>query len=323
MSLLVAFAAAAVLTPVLAALALLLGWVDRREGVEDRKPRRTPVPLVGGAAILGALVVLVLLPGRWPDLLPRHLRAEPGSPWGELAWPALGLAFLLGFVDDVLPHGLRAAVKLLGQLGVGVLVAVSPGAAWADASLVQVLGLGVLAVVSMNAVNTFDHQDGAAGVLGALALAPGAMAAAIAGYLPFNTFIRRRSVTDGTVPVAMLGDSGSHVIGVAIATTPGAPLLLLVPLLDLARVVKGRLDRGQPFWVGDRTHLGHRIARLGFGPVKVAALIAAILLPPIVTQAVSNEPFAIVLGLVASAILFVLAIVATESGAAGPPGGPG
>lgn len=303
MTSLIAFVAAGALTALMAGAALRIGWVDRREGLEDRKPRRTPVPLVGGAAILAALA----LTAWWTGDARLGARALP--------WPALVAAFLLGLVDDVLPGGLRAAAKLLGQLAVGVLVVAWPGEAWEGASMGAHLTLGVLAVVAMNAVNTFDHQDGAAGALGVLALGPVAppLGAAVAGYLPFNTALRRSGGDGETVPLAMLGDAGSHLLGVAIATTPGAQALLLVPLLDLARVAAGRIDRGQPFWVGDRTHLGHRLARLGFGPVAVALLLGSILAPPAVARILVDGRLALGGALVLSVILFYLAIAATES----------
>ncbi|MEM9382623.1 MAG: hypothetical protein AAGB93_21905 [Planctomycetota bacterium] len=313
MTSLVAFGLAAVLTSLLAAVALRVGWIDRREGLEDRKPRQAPVPLVGGAAILAAL----LLTAWWTG--------DGRLAGTALAWPALCAAFLLGLVDDVVPGGLRASAKLAGQLAVGVLVVLWPGIAWEGATVGEHLTLGLLAVVAMNAVNTFDHQDGAAGALGVLALGPVAppLGAAVAGYLPLNTVIRRPDGQGGTVPLAMLGDAGSHLLGVAIATMPGAAVLLVVPLLDLARVAAGRIERGRPFWLGDRTHLGHRLGRLGFGPVPVALLLGTILAPPVVARILVDGRLALGAGLALSGILFCLAIAVTESGEGVAEGAPG
>ncbi|MEM9800850.1 MAG: hypothetical protein AAGA20_11035 [Planctomycetota bacterium] len=301
MSLLVAFLATVFAVPFLAALALELGWVDRRDGAEHRKPRRAAVPLVGGAAILAALVA-----------------ASQVDAGLGLAWPALIVAFLLGLVDDVLPRGLRAWTKFVGQVGVGVLVFVAPGPAWAGLEGPERFALGCLAVVAMNAVNTFDHHDGLAGLVGALGLPFGApaAAAACAAYLPFNTVVRRRPGGRGEgVPLAMLGDSGSHLLGVLIATTPGAAVLLTVPLLDLARVVWQRRSRGQPFWVGDRTHLGHRLEALGLGPLAVAGIVALLLAPPTIATALWTSEVAPILGVVVSAFLYFVAVDATSQSA--------
>ena len=116
--------------------------------------------------------------------------------------------------------------KLCGQLVVGLLLALEPGALIGDVGVLEAVGLGLLAVVSMNAINTWDHADGLTGGLSAVALATGApgLAAAVAGYLPFNTFLRQPLAGAGPgvgarttgAPRAMLGDSGSHLLGVAL-----------------------------------------------------------------------------------------------------------
>ena len=44
---------AALVTALMAAAARGVGWIDRRDGLEERKPREQPVPVVGGGAIRG------------------------------------------------------------------------------------------------------------------------------------------------------------------------------------------------------------------------------------------------------------------------------
>lgn len=303
MSLMIAFVGALVASLALGAGALRWGWIDRREGVEDRKPDVRPIPVVGGAAILIGVAAAALF--------------GHGSLAG-MAWPGLLAAFGLGLLDDLLPRGLGPAQKLAGQLLVGLLVAFVPGDAFGEVSGLHALGLGIFAVVAMNLVNTFDHADGAAGLLGAFGLWTSApvLAAATAGYLPSNTVLRGPEGSGGHrygPPRAMLGDSGSHLLGVAMATSAAAPWLLVVPAIDLIRVVLRRREEGRPAWVGDRTHLAHRLQVVGLGPVAVAGVVAVILAPAAVGAGLFDSVEASLGGAVVSAGLLLGALAATES----------
>jgi len=315
----VAAAVAAAATHGLAALALQRGWIDQRRGAEERKPRTAPVPLVGGAALLCALVA-------W-DL----------SGGGGLPWLALLGAFLLGLVDDLLPGGLTPRSKFRGQLAVALCLALFPASAGVAGegfgAVLDRCALAIVAVVAMNAVNTFDNSDGAAGILGLAALWPvGGARGGLAGYLPFN-FLRRpldltprtwaawlrlalRGPRDsepgaGRPPRAMLGDSGSHVLGVLVAATPGAEAFLLVPLLDLGRLAIVRERLGRRPWQGDRRHLAHRLEALGFGPLLVGAALVGILLPTWLAARIGSGAELLPLGLLGSAALYFLALYLT------------
>lgn len=276
-------AAAWIATGLLAAVALALGWTDRRAGeLARRKPRRAPVPLVGGFAVALALAL--------------------GQPWSareDLPWLALVAALALGALDDRLPGGLPAAKKLAGQLAVAALLALELGA---DA---RALATSLAAVVAMNAVNTWDNADGAAGGLVVAALAPARAAWAMAGFLPHNlTFVQRAGVAAGEragvtageragerVPRAYLGDAGSHLAGVLCALEPRAWPVLAVPLADLARLVRLRLRAGRAPWQGDREHLAHRLLARGHGPRATAAILFGLALAPrLVARAL--EPWA-------------------------------
>lgn len=294
-------------------LANQVGWVDRREGVEHRKPRVEPIPLIGGAAIaLGVVFASVF----------SHESVNGGgfslSHW---PWMALGGAFLLGLVDDIAPRGLDARSKFSGQCLVAALFAFAPGAAFAHVGALGAVGLGLLCLIAMNAMNTYDHADGLAGGAATIALLPGApvFAAATLGYLPFNTLLRRRTkVSDPGVPprvgapLAMLGDSGSHLLGVALVAAPGAAWFLAIPALDLLRVAAGRVRRGVPFWCGDRTHLGHRLEGLGFHPTTAAAIAALVVAPPLAAVGLSTEYGMLAVSLLGSATLYFAILVVTE-----------
>ncbi|MEZ6016646.1 MAG: hypothetical protein R3F49_16125 [Planctomycetota bacterium] len=290
---LVALAVTAVATHLLARQALERGWIDLRDGAEERKPRSSPVPLVGGAALLLGLLA-------W-DLSGGH----------GLPWPALLAAFGLGFVDDVVPGGLSPRSKWIGQCVAAVLLALFPFGAGVE-GLLDHIALAVVAVVAMNAVNTFDNADGAAGVLGIAALWPfGGARGALLGFLPFNLFLRGRGAAGERPPRAMLGDSGSHVLGILLAATPGAEPFLLVPLLDLGRLALVRERLGRRPWEGDRRHLSHRLEALGFPPIAVAGCIAAILLPTWLAVLIGADAELVPLGLMGTAALYFLALYLT------------
>jgi len=289
--------ASVVLTALLVGIAPLLGWFDRREGLEYRKPIEENIPVVGGAAILGAMALAHVLDS---SLL--------------LPWPALLAAFLLGLVDDIRRGGLSPAVKLSGQITVATLLIVIPGSGFEDHSSTDLLTMAAVALVAMNAVNLFDHADGMAGTACCLALAPGSasLAAAVGGYLPFNVFLRNRKTFRESVPLAMLGDSGTHLLGVAVAVTPGAAWLLVVPLLDAGRVIFARMLRGQPFWEGDRTHLGNRLAGIGFSPVSTSLVVALLVSPPLLLELVTGSEQSRWLGALGSVVLYLIAVRATR-----------
>jgi UDP-GlcNAc:undecaprenyl-phosphate/decaprenyl-phosphate GlcNAc-1-phosphate transferase len=114
----------------------------------------------------------------------------------------------------------------------------------------------------------------------ALALALAALAGALAGFLLYN------------FPPAklFLGDAGALAIGYTLGAltlvgsyvtreSPGyvpallPPIVLALPLFDMAVVVTARLRAGRPVYVGDRNHLHHRLVRLGLSP-RAAVLTA-------------------------------------------------
>ncbi len=254
MSWFVAFLVCLVATPLLAGLAATVGWIDRREGSEERKPRTEPVATTGGAAILAGLLASTLV----------------GGP--ALPWPALLAAFVLGTLDDRLHRGLSPAVKLVGQaVAAGLLVLSTPVVGWSPAATVG------LAVVAMNAVNTWDNADGAAGGLALVGLGSHPLAGAALGFLPWN--LARRP--GRAVPFAYLGDAGSHLVGILCAFVPGAAWVLVLPLLDLGRLSVVRLARGSRPWIGDRRHLAHRLEARGLRPGTVATILALLAAAPV------------------------------------------
>ncbi|MDP6518834.1 MAG: hypothetical protein QF411_02945 [Planctomycetota bacterium] len=328
------------------------GLIDRAaSGEEFRKPRREPVALVGGMAL--ALAALI---GGWPGVgfAPLVDALQDGGMKAGLPWPpevlAGGVAFaalLLGLLDDrlgqretvspnpqrLLPRcgGLlttvpaRLAAHMILGLGAGLahgqVFLAEPGSAllWA--------GAGLLVGVS---VATFDHADGLAAGLGALALwAPApVLAAACLGFVPWNFSWRRRIFKPGTeasaaqqatagrppyseaAPPAYLGNAGSSLLGAWILLTPAAWPALIVPVVDLVRVSHLRMMAGRRPWSGDRCHLGHRLLACGFTPLPVALMCAAATLPAVLTPILRpSSPLFLAGGLAASLGAYVFLLV--------------
>ena len=315
----------------LARLAPRLGWLDAATGpARARKLQSRPVPPVGGAAIL-----LGLLLGAGAPVV-RALSSEPAHAaraWGfeivsaHLPGPiacALTLlgAFSLGLLDDLLPGGLRPRLKLLGQLAVGLPVALSlfdagPLGPW------LALAAPLCAVVALNAFNTFDNTDGGAGALGALALAgPMPLAsAALVGFLPFNLDARRRPQGTAAVapgsrpgPTCYLGDSGSHLLGALVLLVPAAWPALALPLFDLLRLSALRLARGSRPWIGDRRHLAHRLEAAGLSRAWVLGSLLTVAAPAVLLGGAgvrAGELLLLALGLAGTGVGFLLCVACT------------
>ncbi len=312
----------------LARLAPRLGLLDAGDG--GRKRQQQPLPLIGGIAVF-LTTVAAWLSGVVPEagLVELVARGVPNPmcwtggevPFVPPPWIGPGLvgALLVGLVDDLRPGGLRPMTKLMGQALVGFLLAwplLTSGHIWIGSALVA----GT--IVALNAFNTFDNADGAASTLALIALAPvlPVASAAIAGFLPFN--LRRadgRAWLLPRLPRAILGDAGSHLLGMLVLLTPVAWPALALPLLDLARVCIERLRAGARPWVGDRRHLAHRLERLGAPSIAVVAVLLLVAAPSILMVHAAGGVFSLelaLLGVAISAALFALATVLTRPGSA-------
>ncbi len=254
MSALIAFALAAVLTP-------LVGWAGRALGLVDRptpdllKVHPRPVPFTGGLAVIGATLASLVLLGHTPK---------------GLVVAAILVSLGIGTLDDV--HPLPPWLRLVLQLGVGVAIGIALPIAVDGPVGVAITALVVMATV--NAVNLLDGQDGLAGgvaMLAALALAlvldaesaryagvTGlALAGGLAGFLLWNR------------PPAwiFLGNGGAYAVGAALAALAAgagragglqgvvaAGLCLAVPAIELLLTVVRRLRAGTRLASGDRLH---------------------------------------------------------------------
>ncbi len=268
LTLLAALALAAVLTPLVRALARRGGFLANPHN--DRW-HREPVPLLGGCAIALAFAIATTLSAPLAPLAPMLV--------------ATGLMFGLGALDDVLHFG--ATTKLVVQTIVaGIVVYLMPAAHITGIVVIDVLLSVVWLVGITNAFNLLDNIDGlSAGIavvagiflLAALSasgstplsLAVAAFVGAALGFLIYN-------VRPATI---FMGDGGSLFLGsflgsAALLAAPelkaglvpvaAIPLfILLIPIFDTAFVSVTRRLAGRSPMHGGRDHLSHRLVALG------------------------------------------------------------
>jgi UDP-GlcNAc:undecaprenyl-phosphate GlcNAc-1-phosphate transferase len=279
--------AAIVLALVLTPAARAIG---RRWGIVDvpahRKVHTALVPRVGGVGVSLAVVLALVVAA---------VTGAAGRAEVEGWIPVLlggGLVFGIGLADDLRPVGPWA--KLAVQVA-GAVVVVALGVRIEHVTLLgTTLALGALAapltvawiVAVTNAFNLVDGLDGlatglaiiAAATCAAVAILRGeaegglllvALLGALCGFLPYN-------FNPATI---FLGDSGSLVVGYALAVTAvtglqkGATALavavpLLIFALPLSETVLSvvRRTRGQGLrhvFAADQGHLHHRLLGLG------------------------------------------------------------
>ena len=247
-----------------------LGYVDRPDDAALKAHLRPAVPLGGVGVFLGLHAGLAL---------------ESAFDWGLFV--ASLCALTLGLIDD--RFGVAPTLRLAAEFGIGVVLVVATDTTFTSP---LAMAVGVLTVVVLiNAVNLFDGLDGLAGsaaLVTGLGLAwlaalrgvdgviPLLLAAALAGFLPFNWHPAR----------LFLGDNGAYTIGtvLAFATVIVSPdglgvgwLIALVPLgvflVDFVATILRRLLAGKALFTGDRSHLYDQLRDRGV-PVKTVALTA-------------------------------------------------
>jgi UDP-GlcNAc:undecaprenyl-phosphate GlcNAc-1-phosphate transferase len=287
----VAFAIAALLTPVTSRIARRVGAVDRPK---DRGLAEGGTPLLGGFAMLVAVLVsgaiFLSFTGKVSDRLT-----------GILAGAAV--IAVIGAIDD--KWELHPGTKLLGQIAAAV-IPVSSGVEvtnitvpligahdlghWGD--VLTVAGL----VVVMNVVNLSDGIDGlAAGVC--------AMTAATFSIIAFDLDRGHAGVlaaiTAGAAlgflihnfppASAFMGDCGANLLGLLLGciAVEGAvktqavlalvfPLVVLaVPFVDTTFVVLKRLKYRRAPWQADANHFHHRFSRIGFSTRRTVVYLYA------------------------------------------------
>lgn len=265
------------LTPLVIRVAHWSGQVDRP--TEDRWHDR-PVALMGGIAIVGALVIGVATGG------------DSAFPWP--VWAGAGILFALGLADDL--WDARPGAKVLAQVLATACVLYSGYAFWRGGPVWVSMPLTFLWVIGItNALNLIDGIDGlaasvaaiAAGVLALLGVALGnlalaavmlTLAGAAIGFLVYN------------IPPAsvFMGDCGSLVLGYLLSVGAlgvqggGGPVVgtllpiavMAVPIFDTTLVTVTRVLRGRSLTDGGTDHVHHRLIKLGASEAQALALLS-------------------------------------------------
>jgi UDP-GlcNAc:undecaprenyl-phosphate/decaprenyl-phosphate GlcNAc-1-phosphate transferase len=272
-------------------LRLLAGRFHIMDQPGERKVHQYPIPRVGGIAFaIGALVSILW----W---VPKD---------STILSVLLGGLIILGFGvwDDRV--NLNYRIKLFGQLAAALSVILIGGISFesipflldTEVPLWAGIPVTVLFLVAVsNAVNLTDGLDGLAGGLSFLTLCGiGYLAylsndstvllltvpflGGLLGFLRYNTYPAR----------IFMGDSGSQLLGfimgvLAILLTdstrgpfsPALALLLLgLPFLDTLGVIGQRLAEGRSPFIGDRTHIHHKLLAAGFSHYEAVTAIYAI-----------------------------------------------
>lgn len=277
-------------TPVIKTIGLKSGYVDRPG---ERKVHQHPMVRLGGVSIfLGTLIALLIVwwSGGFLDANGQSLnRHDEYQIWGVTLG---GLAFfLIGLADDL--FSLSPVTRLLLQTSVASLV-------WMAGVRIEFLtiptrGLVPIDILSLpvtviwlvgmaNAINWIDGLDGlAAGVSGisavvmlivslfmhqpAAALIAAALAGGALGFLRYNFNPAEIFMGDGGAYFMGFTLAGVGVIGLvkttAITSVVLPYLILAVPILDMSAVIVDRLRRGKSPFIGDKSHLHHRLLEAG------------------------------------------------------------
>ena len=287
-----AFFVATILLVIMTPFAHQLGLVDEPQG---RKTHSGMVPLTGGVAIYGAVIIASFATDVW-------------FKNGSLFFTAATIIVLLGMLDD--KFDLSAKGRLLCQFGVAAIMALA--AQNYITSLGDISGIGdiylglsgyfftlICVVGVINAFNMIDGIDGLAAGMSLIVLlsvvflllsssnsraimAPMIVIAAIVPFLAFN--LSWRGFKGNKI---FLGDSGSMFVGLTIVwllvdftqgegatIRPVAAIWIIgLPLMDMAAIMFRRFRKGMSMLRPDRHHLHNIFMRAGFSSRRSLTII--------------------------------------------------
>jgi len=287
-----------ILTPFIRYIAIERGFVDCPQ--RARKVHHKATPRLGGASVLCAFLIVVLLAGFLvPELYSLLFGETPVV--GCVVLGSLGI-FLIGFLDDL--ARLSPKTKLIGEFLISGFVVWGADLSFTTVQFLGVgsitfpgslgFGLACLWIVGMaNAINLIDGLDGLAS---GITLA-GLLAVSVVGYLAGISSVTWMStlligcllgflVYNSRPASIFLGDCGSLTIGylagclslLASFREGGGldgifPLLAFaVPILDCVFAILRRMMRGRSPFSPDMEHFHHRL--MGKGLTHGKAVLA-------------------------------------------------
>ena len=296
LSFLIALLIGAVSIPRIVRLANRLHLYDLPDG---RKVHKLPIPRLGGVAFVPAVVIAITLLAVtnmriegfpiFDNIVPQHYVAYLAGAM---------MLFTLGIYDDV--NGVSYKVKFLVQICAGLMLCIS--GLWI-ASLDNIFYIEVLpfwvgmpltiffVVYITNAMNLIDGIDGLASGLSFISFGVAIPLCIISGfYLPAMVAAAYIGVlmaffcynVYGTKNKVFMGDAGSLTLGYSLSfivlhfwqATPvwnpvfhnvGIVILstLIIPMLDVVRVMMSRLRDGRNPFLPDKNHIHHKLMRAG------------------------------------------------------------
>lgn len=298
--LLCAFAVAFVFS--FASTPLVKEWAFRLKAIDvpkdGRRMHKTPIPRLGGLAIIFGFIVAVLCFYGTPD------RKMCATLIGA------GIIAVMGVIDDI--KALDAKPKFLIQIIAALIVVIggnlkidvltnpnffSGNPYWVLPEWVSVIVTILWIVFITNAVNFIDGLDGLAAGVSAImsvslvfiavkvgeypvAIIGTSLMGACFGFLPYNFNPAK----------IFMGDTGSTFLGFMLATLSiqgvfksyaiisfAVPLLILgLPLFDAVFAMIRRILKGQSPMQADRGHLHHRLIDMGFSQKQTVFILYAI-----------------------------------------------
>ena len=278
----VSLALALVFTPLALRLAVSKEVLDRPG---DYKVQESPVPYLGGVAIVTAFSISVLI---------ATLLNPPPSRVGELIvllGCAVGLS-VMGLIDDL--RGLPPLLRLVIQIGAALAIwATGVGVDLFEISAFDA-ALTVFWIVGVtNAFNLLDNMDGLSAGTAAIASGFFFILAAMNGQLLVAALsialcgcalgFLRSNVHPARI---YMGDAGSlflgfmlAVLGVKLRFDASASITFMVPILvlgvaifDTTLVVISRVVHKRGVLTGGRDHISHRLVFVGI-PVRAAVAL--------------------------------------------------
>ncbi|YCH29289.1 UDP-N-acetylglucosamine--undecaprenyl-phosphate N-acetylglucosaminephosphotransferase [Erwinia sp. D4-22] len=263
-------------------IAKKVGLVDKPNA---RKHHNGHIPLVGGVSVYLSLWIIYVMQPNWlPDFTIYMVCAT--------------LLIVVGVLDDkldlpVMPRMALQALVASIMMYNGLYLYSLGNILFGYELVLGFIGYAVTLLAVVGAINAFNMVDGIDGLLGALSSVTfGALAVVfwmgerddmalwclclMVACLPY--ILLNLGIPWGRKFKVFMGDAGSTLIGftviwLLIIATQGedavmrpvtALWLIAVPLMDMLRVMMGRIRRGDSPFKPDREHLHHVLLRVGF-----------------------------------------------------------
>ncbi|MGZ3695706.1 MAG: glycosyltransferase family 4 protein [Bdellovibrionota bacterium] len=270
----------------------------------SRKRHTQPTPIVGGVCIfiawtLGMIITAAFSP-QWG-----HEQTISLGVTAFVIWSLIGL----GLWDDL--KGISPKMKLIVQFALAAFtvkfepnlhaICLEKGAGMHGAQYAVAIFLPAMIwlVGVMNAINLIDGIDGLAGGTSLLIT----LSLLVLNFFPGDgNYFGMVSLSCAALPLAaflkhnwaparvFLGDNGSFAIGYLLALNglihhpnpnlvvgiPGLFIIFAYPIIDMGLCVFRRFRSGYPLFKADRSHLHHRIQRLGLSKGSTTGFLLCI-----------------------------------------------